>query len=67
MNWMTINENLIQAAGRGFAFSVRKLTSDEYLVKKDSFTNGTDRAKVRTQAEGIALAERWEASHNTET
>lgn len=61
MNWKIVNDNLIQAAGRGFTFSVRKLGNNEYLVKKDSFTNGTDRATVKTQTEGIALAERWEA------
>lgn len=63
MQWIQINDSLIQASGRGFTFSVRKHSvTGDYLVKKDSYTNGTDRATVKTQAEGIALAEAWEAS-----
>lgn len=62
MKWIQINDSLVQAAGRGFTFSVRKLSSGEYLVRKDSFTNGEDRATVTTQHAGIALAESWDAS-----
>lgn len=61
MKWIRINASLLQASGRGFTFSVRKLSNGDYLVKKDSFTNGTDQATVKTQAEGIALAEHWNA------
>lgn len=59
MNWIQVSGSLIQAQGRGFTFGVRKLDNGEFLVKKDSFTNGTDRATVKTQAAGIALAESW--------
>lgn len=62
MNWITVNGSLIQASGRGFTFSVRELSSGEYLVSKDSFTNGRDQARVKTQAEAIRLAESWDAS-----
>jgi hypothetical protein len=63
VNWIRINDSLIQASGRGFTFSVRKNSvTGDYWVLKDSYTNGSDRASVKTQAEGIALAESWEAS-----
>lgn len=62
MNWIRINGNLIQASGRGFTFSVRELSSDKYLVTKESFTNGNDEKTVKTQTEAIALAETWDAS-----
>lgn len=62
MQWIQINDSLIQARGRGFTFSVRKNSvTGDYDVRKESFTNGNDMATVKTQAQGLALAEAWEA------
>lgn len=61
MNWTLINDSLAMARGCGFDYSVRKLDNGEYLVKQDSFTNGRQEQRVKTQAEGFALAERWDA------